>query len=413
MRLAFVDLLFSWPPHGGADVDFFHALSGLQRLGHEVHAFILSDPGHWERGSVDTEALPFPATLIPVDGASMRSEAVCADARRAVDAMEPEAVFVCDGFFLKPFILKALSHYPLASRYYAHELACHRGILRFKDGAPCPNHYLDTPDVCRACALDGLGPELRRGHRRAWVDEYRAARAYAPEYHSLLREALALPLVSIVYNHAAKADLARHAGQVEVIPGGVDPAHFTAAPPPDPEAARKVILMAGRGEDPAKGADVLRAAGARLARERSDFEVQVTMPEDMPAEDWFRLIGWHGHDELPARYHAAHICVAPSVWDEPFGLVAVEAMASARPVCAARVGGLQEILVDRETGFLFDRGDDAELAKALSLLLDNADMRARMGAAGRKRVEECYTWDAVVARYYPPILERLRAAGKP
>jgi len=86
-------------------------------------------------------------------------------------------------------------------------------------------------------------------------------------------------------------------------------------------------------------------------------------------------------------------------------LVAVEAMASGRPVCASRVGGLQDIVVHGETGFLFDRGDSGALADSLVRLLDDANLRQRMGEAGRKRAEGEYDWKRIAAVHYPPLLE--------
>ena len=95
------------------------------------------------------------------------------------------------------------------------------------------------------------------------------------------------------------------------------------------------------------------------------------------------------------------------MWEEPFGLVAVEAMAAGRPVCASRVGGLQEIVRHDETGFLFDRGDGAGLTKVLARLLDHPALRARCGAVGRQLVEREYDWHRVITRHYVPLIEEL------
>lgn len=414
MRLAFVDLLFSWPPHGGADVDLFHVMVHLQHAGHDVRLFGLRDTASWERGAFAPESLPFPAERLDLPPRAFTRARVCRVLRDAVDRWAPDAVVVCDGFFLKPHVLLALAHYPLAARYYAYEMACHRDILRFKGGAPCPNAYLNTPDVCRRCALEHLGPDIRRGRGMAWQQEYLAAGAHRAAYHAESVAALRTLRAAVVYNETMAALLRPFCPRVFVAPGGVNPRQHTHAPPPArPADAPKVILMAGRGEDPAKGVETLRRAGARLAERRLDFEIQVTMPEDTPAPPWMRAIGWHDADALRARYRAADICVVPSLWDEPFGLVALEAMATGRPVCASRAGGLQDIVAHRQTGFLFPPGDDTELAAQLALLLDNADLRARMGEAGRRRVEAGYTWEQVVNRCYPPVLAALAGDAGP
>lgn len=414
MRLAIVDLLFSWPPHGGADVDLYHVAAGLCRAGHEVKLFGVSDPTSWERGAFEPDQLPFPAQKLVASGRALEPEQLCPRIRAVVDDFAPDAVMVADGFFLKPHVINALAHYPLAARYYAHEAQCHKDILRFRNFAPCANSYHNTPDTCRACAVDAHADHLKREHPLAWLDDYKAARAYSSEYHAVVANAFRKLSAIIVYNAGMLEGLPPHHAETFVVSGGVDLGMFPHAPIPNqPENDVKIILMTGRGEDPAKGGHILRLAAEVLARERDDFEVWATMPEDSPATPYFRPIGWHPHKATRALYEAADMVVVPSVWDEPFGMVAVEAMAVGRPVCASRVGGLQEIVDHTLTGFLFERSDYKELAKQLSLLLDNPGMRARMGQAGRDRAVQCYAWDTVVERDYLPVLERLQAKRKP
>jgi len=86
-------------------------------------------------------------------------------------------------------------------------------------------------------------------------------------------------------------------------------------------------------------------------------------------------------------------------------------MATGRPVCASRTGGLQEIVNHMETGFLFERGDAGDLAKQLDLLLDNPELRQRMGIAARDRVDEECTWPQIILRKYFPVFEQVRRRG--
>lgn len=409
MRIAFVDLLFSWPPHGGADVDLYHVIAGLQAEGHEARLFGASDPSIWERGAFEPDALPFPAERLDFQGSGFNRVSVASRLREAVDAWGPEAVFVGDGFFLKPYVIMALSHYPVAARYFAYEVDCHRDILRFKSGAPCPNRYLETPELCRRCALDHLASQIKHRHHRAWTQEYLAAHAFAPDYFRVLNDSLKLLRAAVVYNALMRQHVQHRCPQVFIVPGGVDTGAFAYTPAPErSNGNKKMILMTGRAEDPAKGLSVLLDAGERLAQVRDDFEIQATAPLDMPARAWYRPLGWRDHEETAALYRQADICVIPSVWDEPFGLVALEAMASGRPVCASRVGGLRGIVDEDESGFLFERGDGAELAGHLTRLLDDGALRQRMGKAGRDRAEDQYSWKQIVARHYPQVLAALR-----
>ncbi|HNR31306.1 MAG TPA: glycosyltransferase family 4 protein [Candidatus Hydrogenedentes bacterium] len=413
MRLAVVDLLFCWPPHGGADVHLYHVMRGLQAMGQDVRLFVTADASSWERGAFNPDALPFPATRLDFSARTFTRRRVCKRVREAVDAWAADAVIVADGFFLKPWVCDALSDYPLVAQYYAYEAVCHRDILRFKDGAPCPNHFLYTPDACRACALARLAPDIRSGLKGAWLQEYLAARAYAPEYHAMAAQSLARLDAAIVFNRNMRDALSGFCPTVFLAPGGVALEAFPYSPPaPESAVKPKTVLMPGRAEDAAKGLAVFQAAGEVLWRERRDFVLHATVPEDTPATEWFRPLPWREHRDVARLYAEADIVVVPSLWDEPFGLVAVEAMAVGRPVCASRVGGLQDIVAHLDTGFLFDRGDARELAKQLAVLLDNPDLRRRMGEAGRRRVETEYAWDRVLARHFTPILAFLAACEK-
>jgi len=101
-----------------------------------------------------------------------------------------------------------------------------------------------------------------------------------------------------------------------------------------------------------------------------------------------RLVGPIPEDELLAYYQACDAFVLPSVAvAEGFGLVQLEAMYCERPVVATRLGtGVEWVNIDGETGLLVPPGDDAALAAALTRLLTDTALRARLGANGRARV---------------------------
>jgi glycosyltransferase involved in cell wall biosynthesis len=82
---------------------------------------------------------------------------------------------------------------------------------------------------------------------------------------------------------------------------------------------------------------------------------------------------------------AMEVLVVPSLWEEPFGLVAVEGMARSLPVVVTRSGGLQEIVEQGVTGFVVEKKAQA-LRDAVGTLVNDPILRARMGKAGRQRV---------------------------
>ena len=101
--------------------------------------------------------------------------------------------------------------------------------------------------------------------------------------------------------------------------------------------------------------------------------------------------------EVAQLYSHAAVFVCPSIY-EPFGLINLEAMACGTPVVASRVGGIPEVVVDGETGWLVAPGDPAALGGALRHALDDPERARRMGEAGRRRVEAHFSWDRIADR---------------
>ncbi|MBD2082384.1 glycosyltransferase family 1 protein [Leptolyngbya sp. FACHB-17] len=104
-----------------------------------------------------------------------------------------------------------------------------------------------------------------------------------------------------------------------------------------------------------------------------------------------------GLENLHLYYAAADVSVVPSHY-EPFGLVAIEAMASGTPVVASDVGGLQFTVIPEETGLLAPPKDDAAFAQAIDRILSDSAYRYQLGRAGRDRVEAMFSWDGVASQ---------------
>jgi starch synthase len=120
--------------------------------------------------------------------------------------------------------------------------------------------------------------------------------------------------------------------------------------------------------------------------------------------------------EVVQLYSHASVFVCPSIY-EPFGLINLEAMACGTPVVASRVGGIPEVVVDGETGWLVPPGDPAALAEALRVALADPARARRMGEAGRRRVEAHFSWDRIAERtlavYRDAIATKAAARAEP
>ncbi len=103
--------------------------------------------------------------------------------------------------------------------------------------------------------------------------------------------------------------------------------------------------------------------------------------------------------KMPQYYAASDIVLISSLY-ENLPVVMLEGMASGKPIAASRVGGIPEIIKNRENGLLFDPADVEQMADALQLLIENPSMRHRLGFSGRKLVEEKFSWQRIGDAYY-------------
>ena len=132
-----------------------------------------------------------------------------------------------------------------------------------------------------------------------------------------------------------------------------------------------------------KGLHILLDAYAQL-RDAPPLVLIGRRCQDTPAEfppNVLCLNSWP-HEAVMAAWRRCSIALAPSVWAEPFGLVALEAMVSGRPVIASQIGGLADTVIDGETGRLVPPGDSSALADALRQLLADRAVRERHGSSG-------------------------------
>ena len=106
----------------------------------------------------------------------------------------------------------------------------------------------------------------------------------------------------------------------------------------------------------------------------------------------FTFLGNVKGDTLPAIYNCADVFALPSI-QEGQGIVLLEAQASAKPVVAFDIGGVNEAVRNGETGLLVKRDSPENLADAIMRLLSDKTLREKMGANGRKFVTENFTWD--------------------
>jgi len=402
-KIAVVDLMFHWPPHGGACTDLRETFNRLQQRGHQVYLFVPHFTDIWPRGRVQGEGLNFPFKLIRFNSTTFHRRHLPQRFRQEVDHFKPDYLFLGDSAFLKPYLIEAFKDYPIIARFYTYELLCFKYYEYFRFHRKCNRSYLTHPIQCLLCSLYAMRKPLLTGRYDLWSHEFLVGKSFYPGYYRRVIDALRRCRVAIVYNKNIKKLLNGCFPEVVVIPGGVDISRFPYNERKKPSSPGEVrIVFSGRANDHRKGLPVLVKA-AKILRERGvDFQLLVTT--QLPfKEPWIKPLGWLPHEELIQELLQADIAVVPSIWEEPFGMVAVEAMACGLPVVASRVGGLQEIVEEGKTGFLVEPMDYKALADRLETLCQNRELMESMGKAGRKKAEELYDWDKIVDTFYPSI----------
>jgi glycosyltransferase involved in cell wall biosynthesis len=196
--------------------------------------------------------------------------------------------------------------------------------------------------------------------------------------------------------------------RVTTIYNGVDLGRFRAESIRAAKDGAFTIVFAGQ-LIPEKGVDLLveavrrvaAAPGARLEMKvagtgRLRGELERLASEVLPGRVEF--LGQV--EDVPALFRSADLAIFPSRWQEAFGLVIAEAMACRTPVIASDAGGIPEVVgADGLAGLVFRNGDVDGLERQIRILLADPERRARMGQAGRERVEREFSITRMVEKY--------------
>jgi glycosyltransferase involved in cell wall biosynthesis len=199
-----------------------------------------------------------------------------------------------------------------------------------------------------------------------------------------------------------------------------------------------VLFLFAGALRPEKGVDYLARAFARLAKESENAylliaggsrlwiepgwlwggSLEITEQQVahilQPAMERKRafMLGIVSPANIGAYYAAADVFVLPSMFQETFGLVILEAYSAGLPVIAFRSGGIPELVENRKNGVLVDQGDEEALFSSMCELMLDRDLRARRGGEGKKTAAR-FSWETTVDRLeaiYQDVLKRQRVS---
>jgi len=178
------------------------------------------------------------------------------------------------------------------------------------------------------------------------------------------------------------------------------------------EQGKKYLLYVGR-LTPVKGVHVLIEAFCEIYRNMSDVRLIITGSSFFggaaktayeqqlvnlaePVNDAIVFTGYLPHEKLKYLYSAVDMVIFPSTWQEPFGLVMLEAMSSGTCLICSNVGGIPEVMENGVTGILVEPDNSELLATAVRMTLSDTSMLKEMEFNARQKVISGYTWERLV-----------------
>jgi len=316
--------------------------------------------------------------------------------RRAIAELRPDVVHVSMFLWqLSPTILRHLRAVPAVYHVMTYKPVCPLGTKVLPDGSPC-RHAAGR--VCRSGGCQAWPSWLARsGQQLLWRRWQGAFDRIVPVSESV----------------ASQLRAAGIAVQPPVRPG------VAARAPRPPLSDPPLVAFAGRLARE-KGVDTLLRAMPAVLTGVPDARLFVAgdgpegarlhgLAARLGIEEQVRFLGHLPARELDAALSPAWVQVVPSLWHEPFGLVAPEAMMRGTAVVGTAAGGLLESVVDGRTGLLVPPGDSGALAAALVRILASRETAESMGAAGRRRAIERFGESAFVDAFLEIYAELLAA----
>ncbi|HUC36703.1 MAG TPA: glycosyltransferase family 4 protein [Acidimicrobiales bacterium] len=397
LRVAF--LVYRGNPRcGGQGVYTRHLTRELAAMGHSVEVLAgqpwpeLDDPvGFTPVPSLDLYREPDPFRLPHPR-----------EFHSAIDLRE--MAVMCSAGFGEPLTFSLRARKILAERLGAfdvvHDNQClGSGLLgMLADGWPLLTTLHHPITVDRELALSHAENVWRRTTQRRWFGFLRMQ----------VRVARSLPRI-VTVSESSKADIALHMGvessRMTVVPVGVD--HTVFRPRPELRRVPGRVMVTSSSDVPMKGLVPLLEAVAKLLTERDLELVVIGRPreggpvartiERLGLARAVRCVSGVSDEELARLYAEAQVAVVPSLY-EGFSLPAIEAMACGRPLVATTGGALPEVVgADGSTALLVEPGDPEALAAGIRRVLDDDQLAARLGEAGRRRVLGRFTWQATAA----------------
>ena len=223
--------------------------------------------------------------------------------------------------------------------------------------------------------------------------------------------------ISKILGRQVTSDFELDPAAVRSVPGGIDQTWWAAPQPDFDERPDENLVFAWGRVQYEKGFHVLAAAMAQLRSGHPNAHCVIAGRGSYLAElqsqidvigvsDLVDLPGYISDHELRAYLHRSACVVIPSLY-EPFGVVALEALAGGSPLVIAETGGLSEIVEGTNAALTFEPGNTGHLAEQLDSVLSDHDLAQSLSENGRALIEKSYSWPAIAGRMMDCYLDAL------
>ena len=301
-----------------------------------------------------------------------------------------------------------------------------RGALGYFTIVPAVRKLLKEihPDVVNAHYASGYGTTARLVGYRPWVLSVWGSDVYDFPHKSFVHKWLVkknlLVADAIASTSRCMAEetrsLAPELGDIDITPFGVDMESYNRIAPKQAVSKSKLVIGTVKTMRPKYGIDTLIEAFALLRDRIADSGIEPkpvlelrligggdqtpdleSLARRLGVAESVSFVGRVPHTEVPNRLAELDVYVALSRLDsESFGVAIIEASAAGRPVVVSDAGGLPEVTVQGETGFVVPRENPEAAAVALEQLVLDPELRHRMGVAGQSHVAQHYSWTACI-----------------
>ena len=371
---------------GGTETVFFQEWEQLEAAGHEVIPFGMAHPDNIEHEYAEfcVPQVDFAHPSLGDVWHMVWSRVAAERLAKLIEVAKPDVAHLHNIYHqLSPSIIEVLNEVRMPAFLTLHDykLICPNYKL-FTEGAPCTRCVAGSPwqAIQHKClknsrVASGL-VALETHYHRKWASYAGISQFITPS--QFLRQKM--------------IDGGFSSEKITLLPHAIDPPHHK------PPIEGDHMLFVGR-LTPEKGLPVLLAA----ARQLRDIPFVVVGDGDMRAELVGKMppnVHWVGkmaRADVWEKCRQARALIMPSIWYEPFGMSALEAMAMGTPVIASKIGGLPEIIQHDKTGTLVPANNMPELATAIDKLWHRPDFAQQLGKNAQTYVQKNHAPDQHLA----------------